>query len=106
MKNTAAPQKEDKMKKARWDLVSFRAMELEADVMAFGVGKHEDNGVQKWRNESVDQHFASLMRHISAYRRGEYLDPETGKPHLAHARCRLGFLLEIEEAKRADQTTA
>lgn len=88
---------ECKKNKARWDLLPFAALELAAEVMAFGVDKHQDDGAERWRTLRQRDHFASLMRHISSYWRGEWLDPETKKPHLAHALCRMAFLLAMGE---------
>jgi hypothetical protein len=36
----------------------------------------------------------AAMRHLNAFNDAEDIDPESGLPHLAHARCCLGFLIE------------
>ena len=75
-------------------LISRIALEEEAKVMAYGVGKY---GTHNWRS-GMD--FSRLMdaalRHVYAFADGEDLDKETGLSHLAHARCCLAFLLEYQ----------
>ena len=43
----------------------------------------------------------AMRRHVSAFRQGERVDPDSGKHHLAHAVCCLLFMLEndIQESK-------
>lgn len=78
-------------------LISRTALEEEAKVMSYGVGKY---GTHNWR-QGMD--FSRLMdaalRHIYAFADGEDKDKETGLSHLAHARCCLAFLLEYEGKK-------
>lgn len=85
---------EDKSRKPRWDLVRFGSLNEIAEIMALGEGKHADT--HGWAKKTQDDHFASLMRHLSAWRRGEKIDPEFGKPHLSHAFTRLMMLLAME----------
>jgi hypothetical protein len=52
-------------------------------VYGFGAEKYDDTNWVKgysWRLS-----WGAMMRHIEAMRDGEYLDPESGLPHLAHA---------------------
>jgi hypothetical protein len=88
------PVKEDKSKKSRWDLLPFSALELAAEVMARGCGIHRNN--DGWKEVPIDSHFASLMRHISAWRRGDKYDNVTGLHHMSHAACRVLFILALE----------
>ena len=84
--------------KARWDLVNMDIAEEEADILAFGAIKYSANS---WQDvpDAEERYFAALMRHLVAYRRGEVIDPESGMPHLAHARCNISFLrwFQIQE---------
>lgn len=41
--------------------------------------------------------YSALQRHLNAWWGGEYLDPETGLPHLWHANCCLMFLTRYVE---------
>lgn len=66
-----------------------------AQVLTFGANKY---GRDNWRlvDEHATRYMDALLRHVNAYRRGEKLDEESGKSHLAHAGCCLMFLLESE----------
>lgn len=76
-------------------LISRRAIEEEAKVMAFGLKKY---GAHNWRaGMAWSRNLDAAMRHILAYADGENVDPETGISHLAHARCCLAFVLEYEK---------
>jgi len=66
-----------------------------ADVIAYGAQKYD---MDNWRKGmSWMKLLNSTLRHVWAFIRGEDLDPESGKPHLAHAACDLGFLLEYAQ---------
>jgi Domain of unknown function (DUF5664) len=76
-------------------LLSPFALEEIAKVMTFGAKKYSANN---WRNGfKYTRLLAAVMRHLSAYQRGEAKDPETGLSHLAHASCGLMMLLEFEQ---------
>ena len=85
--------------KPRWDLVPFGAVERIVDVLTYGAKKYAPNNWQKV--EPVDRYFAAAMRHLSAYRQGEKIDPESGLPYLAHAACSLIFLIWFDEQEGA-----
>lgn len=76
--------------KTRWDLVPFREVEQGAEILTFGAAKY---GPNNWQGIEPDRYFAALMRHLTAWRKGEKADPESGKSHLAHALCCLWFLM-------------
>lgn len=72
-------------------LIPRQALEAEARVMAFGAEKY---GRDNWRGGMDWSRLTdAALRHITAFVDGEDLDPETGLPHLAHARCCMAFLL-------------
>lgn len=79
------------LNKLRWDLLPIEEVEEEVKVLTVGAQKY---GPHKWKTleNAEERYFAALMRHIAAYRKGEYLDSETGLPHLAHAACNIRFL--------------
>lgn len=80
--------------KLRYDLVPPKAIAQLADILTYGAKKYKPNN---WRNvEDPDRYIAAMMRHIEAYRAGEINDPESGKPHLAHALTNIVFLIELE----------
>ena len=81
--------------KQRYDLIPPLAESLVVDVLTFGALKYAPNN---WRGVSDPQqrYTAAAMRHLAAYRKGEYIDAESGLPHLAHAVCCLMFLAELD----------
>lgn len=82
--------------KARWDLLPWDLVEQTVDVLTFGADKYAP---EAWRQEKSEDYFAALMRHIVAYRKGEIIDLESGKTHLAHAMCNLIFIHELENKR-------
>lgn len=61
-----------------------------ARVLAFGAKKYAPDN---WRKGIPRVRvLAAALRHVSAAEEGEWLDEETGLPHLAHALCELMFL--------------
>lgn len=81
--------------KARWDLLPMGATSEIVDVLTYGAKKYAPDNWRKVPNPQ-QRYYAAAMRHIVAWVRGEKLDPESGKPHLAHAACCLLFLLEVD----------
>jgi len=78
--------------KTRWNLIPWEQLEYVAEVLTLGAEKYEDDN---WKRVPMagPRYFAAAFRHIIATTKGEWVDPETGKPHLAHAICCLLFLL-------------
>lgn len=81
------------IKKPPLNLVPETANIFEAEVMALGAKKY---GPYNWRTKKVKAsiYVAAARRHLAAYYDGESDDPESGMPHLAHARACLGILLD------------
>jgi hypothetical protein len=80
--------------KPRLDLLPWGAVVACADVLTFGARKYgEDN----WHRvpDGKRRYLAASLRHVIAYARGEWLDEESGLPHLAHALTSLMFLFEL-----------
>ena len=67
-------------------------------VLTYGAAKY-DRDNWKLVDSAADRYFAAARRHMSAVRRGESYDEETGVHHYAHAICSLLFLLELELEK-------
>lgn len=71
--------------------ISPEAIEAEGMVLLYGQKKY---GLANWRRGiHFTRLYASALRHLLAWRRGEDIDLESGLPHLAHARVNIGFLL-------------
>lgn len=78
--------------KPKMDLLSAIAEEKVAEVLTHGAEKYSANN---WRaGIQYSRVYAATRRHLSAFWRGEDIDPESGLHHLAHAACELMFLLE------------
>ena len=56
-------------------------------------------GENNWVLVEPERYDDAALRHIQAYLSGELNDPESGKPHLAHALCCLMFRLELDLRK-------
>lgn len=80
--------------KIRYGLIPPLAEREMAAVLTFGAQKYS---VDNWRNvDDLNRYVDAALRHISAYRMGEFRDSETGLHHLAHAMCCLSFIVDIE----------
>lgn len=92
---TIQPVKADTSKN-RLDLISTVAIEELGWVLTYGASKYSEHN---WRNGSGlawSRVLAAALRHLFAFQRGQDLDPETGRPHLAHAMACVMFLLEYQ----------
>jgi hypothetical protein len=87
-------------RKLDYSLVPWQAVEEVVRVLEFGKTKYNEpgygpetwnwtkgSGLNRWRVLNA------VFRHVTAYARGEELDPESGLSHLAHACCGLWFLI-------------
>lgn len=83
--------------KRRWDLVPPAALDAVVEIYDFGAAKYADRNWELGIN--YGRVFAACMRHLWAFWRGEELDPESGKPHLAHAAWNCLALLHFEQNK-------
>lgn len=81
----------DDAEKARTDLLPVDALMEVAHVMTFGARKYAPHN---WKGLSVSRLYGAALRHLWAWWRGEDLDPETGRPHLAHAACCVLMVLD------------
>lgn len=62
-------------------------------VQAYGHAKYKDfNNFRK--GMEVSRNLSCAVRHIAAFMEGETNDPESKQSHLAHAACRLLFVLQ------------
>jgi hypothetical protein len=67
--------------KLRYDLVPMDALDEVVKRFTHGTAKYAPGSWKKLDN-AVERYSAALMRHYSAYRQGERLDPES--PGLSH----------------------
>ena len=82
--------------KLRFDLLPFDSVEKIVEVLTYGANKYAPNNWRKVDNP-IERYKAATFRHLSAYMQGEYLDKESGLPHLAHAGANILFLINFEK---------
>lgn len=77
--------------KTRYDLVELEYIKGIADVLEFGLSKYSKNS---WKtvDNAVDRYYAAAIRHLTAWRSGEAIDPESGLRHIDHALTNLYFI--------------
>jgi len=68
-------------------------------VLTNGAKKYDDDNWKLVPN-AQNRYYDAFMRHLDAYRDGEWLDKDDKEPHLAHAICNLFFLLWFGPLKR------
>ena len=73
---------------------AIRAM---GEVLTYGAKKY---GPNNWRGVEAFRYEAALLRHWLAWREGEWLDGESGLPHLWHVLCNAAFLVALEKGKK------
>lgn len=102
-KPPATGQKHDQQKDP-WNLVPWDTLVEVVKVLEHGRGKYGP-----WNWKKVDgrrwRYFNAMMRHGTAWWRGEKVDPESGLHHLAHLICSAMFLMsdDLAEKKEADK---
>lgn len=81
--------------KSRIDLIAPEMMFGIGQVLAYGAQKYAERNWEK--GMSWGRVFASMMRHMWAFWRGEETDAETGFSHLWLAGCNMMFLIAYSE---------
>lgn len=72
-----------------------------AEVLKHGATKYAPNN---WmRGMSWETVAGGMLRHLTAFRRGEEIDPESGQPHLFHLACGTMFLAWYAHGPKAEQ---
>lgn len=97
--SVSSPGKKWDAGKRRWDLAPWQQIGAVVDVLGHGAAKY---GEGNWQHleRFEDRYFAAIMRHMTAWKSGERIDPDSGLSHLAHAACSVLFLM-WREAKGA-----
>jgi len=81
--------------KIDWSLLPIEPTEEVIKVLMYGANKYAPDN---WKHveDHERRYYNAIMRHISAWKKGEKTDQETGISHLAHAVCSLLFILGRE----------
>lgn len=85
--------------KIRMELLPPHALEKIAGIFTFGANKYSAWNYVEGNGLSTSRIYGSLLRHMSAWYRGEEVDEETQQSHLYHAGCCIMMLIEIENKK-------
>ena len=93
--------RKDDQGKAAWDLLPFDVLDQVAAVFTHGAEKY---GANNWREvpNGKDRYFAAFMRHMSAWKQGQRIDPDSGLPTIA---CAIASVMIIAGRENAIQTT-
>jgi hypothetical protein len=84
--------------KLRWSLLPIRELEQVVEILEFGAKKYAPENWKKVAlgKDGADRYFNGCIRHLVAVRKGQALDEESHKHHLAHAICCLLFWFWLE----------
>ena len=80
--------KKQDQNKLRLDLLPVSELKARAEVMTYGSKKYNENPHDpNWKKveDPLNRYYAALLRHLFAWRDGEFIDSESGLPHLSHA---------------------
>lgn len=85
--------------KLRYDLVSPDFEESVAEVLTFGANKYAPDNWKLVPN-GKERYYAALKRHLSAWRKGEEVDADSGLSHLSHVACNVMFLMYFDKQEK------
>jgi hypothetical protein len=90
--------RKDDKEKLMMNLLPFEALEAVSRVLTIGAKKYAPNDWQLVEN-AEERYTTALLRHLSAYKKGESIDPDSGLSHLSHVACNALYLLWFDEKK-------
>ena len=76
--------------KIQYELFPQEVLEGVVKILTFGAQKYAPYNWMKVR--PIYRYYGALLRHLEAVRTGEWLDQESGFPHLDHVMCNVTFL--------------
>lgn len=95
--------------KPKWSLVDFDSLEPMVRVLEYGMEKYSvknedgdiiETGRDNWKKGMpLSEVMESLFRHTIAIMKGEFIDKESGKPHIGHIMCNAMFASYILKNK-------
>ena len=80
----------DLTNKLDWSLLPWAALESVVRVLEYGAVKYFRDS---WKKNDPEIYERALLRHVVEWQKGEWLDPETNQPHVAHIVSNALFLL-------------
>jgi hypothetical protein len=83
--------------KPRMDLVNPRFLEELGDGLGFGASKYSDYNYKEGEGLSRSRLYASAMRHLLSYAKGEEIDEESGISHLTAVSINCMMIYTLEE---------
>ncbi len=89
--------------KTRVELLPVSALLKASEVFQHGAEKYSPWSwldVHPW----APRYYASTIRHLFAWRRGERMDPDSGLSHLSHALTNLMIMVHLEEEEYGRQS--
>ncbi len=76
--------------KAEWNLLYYPFLESVIRVMKLGKDRY---GYENWKKPFDKSRLRNaLMRHVVADMKGEYIDRDSGEPHISHVVCNAMFI--------------
>jgi hypothetical protein len=89
------PKASEGAKKCPMDLLPPEALRQTAYVLGHGASRY---GAWNWREGGVKQttYVAAIMRHLMAMHEGQWLDPDSDRPHIAHITASAMILLDAD----------
>jgi hypothetical protein len=96
------PKAEAGSKKCPMWLLPPIALEETAWVHQLGASKY---GPYNWRLTGValTTYISAIMRHLMAIAKGEWIDPESGRPHATHIAASCNILMDAEHHGKLDR---
>ena len=69
--------------KLRWDLLPLNLIEKVVEIYTFGAEKY---GANTWQNleDGYNRYKAAMFRHLMEFEKGNVIDDESGREHMAH----------------------
>jgi hypothetical protein len=84
-------------KKTMMQLLPPDALEKIAEVFTLGADKYAEFNYLEGDGIELSRLHGSILRHMNEWAKGNDIDPEWGKKHLAHLGCCVMMMLQIEE---------
>lgn len=79
--------------KLDYSLVSDKDLAGMVRVLMYGANKYKrDNWKTCSSKEDINRIYSAMRRHLAEYQEGNFIDEESGLPHIDHALCNLFFL--------------